>query len=43
MKEAIGFTIACWLSSAILLLMDSTAAIVLSGTLALAGLDLFMP
>lgn len=43
MKEAIGFTIACWLSSAILLFVDSTAAIALSGTLALAGLDLFVP
>jgi hypothetical protein len=43
MKEAIGFTVACWLSGAILLLVDSAAAIALSGTLALAGMDLFLP
>jgi len=43
MKAAIGFTFACWLSGAILILVDSTAAIALSGALALAGLDLFAP
>jgi hypothetical protein len=43
MKTAIGFTCTCWLSGAILLLADSTAAIALSGMLALAALDLFVP
>ncbi|AJG24346.1 hypothetical protein [Cupriavidus basilensis] len=43
MKAAIGFAFACWLSGAILILVDSTAAIALSGALALAGLDLFAP
>jgi len=43
MKAAIGFAFACWLSGAILLLADSTTAISLSGALALAGLDLFVP
>jgi hypothetical protein len=43
MKETIGFTIACWLSGALLLLDDSAAVIALSGMLALAGLDLFVP
>jgi hypothetical protein len=38
-----GFTLACWLSAAILLFGDSTSAIALSGVLALAGLDLLMP
>ena len=42
-KAAIGFAVACWLSGAILMLADSTAAIALSGALALAGLDLFAP
>lgn len=43
MKKAIGFTLACWLSGAILLLGESASSIALSGVVALAGLDLLTP
>ncbi|SDP67792.1 hypothetical protein SAMN04488595_11616 [Ralstonia sp. 25mfcol4.1] len=43
MKEAVGFTVMCWLSGAVLLWMDSAAATALSGVLALAALDIFTP
>jgi len=43
MKYVIGFSLACWISAAILLLGNSAATTALSGAVALAALDLLRP